>query len=237
MPPVSENPHLFRLIADALFTTGHYRDALDFYQPLKDNSEQPQVLLILQIGRCFLRDGCDQQAEECFLAAIGLDREDIEAQWELTQLYEKLGKTEKAFEYFSETLLLRNNQKPRRRPNAQKVGKTGDGKTAQQAEKQVTLEAKAEHLRKQYLVIQNERDGMRSGNTSSIHAWVEAARDLTDDFRSLRAFYPLDKYVKFLSSWGESHEHDEALDQDLAAMAERLTQGLFHLPDILNSTL
>jgi general transcription factor 3C polypeptide 3 (transcription factor C subunit 4) len=54
-----------------------------------------------------------------------------------------------------------------------------------------------------------------------------AARDLTDDFRSFKKFYPLDKYIKFLGySGGSRLEAETPLDQDLTAMAERLSRGL-----------
>jgi general transcription factor 3C polypeptide 3 (transcription factor C subunit 4) len=44
---------------------------------------------------------------------------------------------------------------------------------------------------------------------------------------SFKKFYPLDKYIKFLGySGGSRLEAETPLDQDLTAMAERLSRGL-----------
>jgi general transcription factor 3C polypeptide 3 (transcription factor C subunit 4) len=68
---------------------------------------------------------------------------------------------------------------------------------------------------------------MRSGDAASTEAWMDAARDLTDDFRGFKTFYPLDKYIRFLGYSGDSRIAAETpLDIDLTAMAERLSRGL-----------
>ena len=93
-------------------------------------------------------------------------------------------------------------------------------------QRQARITAKAIELKKAYQTMQDERDMMRAGDADSTEAWLEAARALTDDFRSCKAFYPWDKYVKFLGYHGETRFHAAtALDADVEAMADRLSKG------------
>jgi general transcription factor 3C polypeptide 3 (transcription factor C subunit 4) len=64
---------------------------------------------------------------------------------------------------------------------------------------------------------------------TTTRAWMDAAKDLVDAFRSFKDFYPWDQYLNFLgySSLFEEREvkvysHKRA---DLEAMAERLKQS------------
>jgi general transcription factor 3C polypeptide 3 (transcription factor C subunit 4) len=217
-----------------------YKDALDFYQPLRNLPAHIDGPLLVQMGRCFLHEEHDQQAEECFQDAVQLDGQDIDARMELARLYERLGKPEQAFGYVNEVMLLRKNQGPKipRKLSHRAESKTNGeassmatkepkSRPRQQVKKQSIQVSKAEHLQKQYIILRRECEAMRSGDAVSADAWMEAARDLTDDFRSFKPFFPLDKYIKFLGYSGDSRLQAETpLDLDLTAMAERLSQGL-----------
>ncbi len=220
-----------------------YKDALEFYQPLKNLPAHVDGPLLVQMGKCFLHEGYDQQAEECFQGAIQLDGQDIDARMELARLYERMGKPEQAFGYVNEVMLLRKNQGPKiprklskrtegrtvseKSPTSTREPKVRPNRPRQQAKKQVTQVSKAEHLQKQYFVLHKECEAMRSGDAISVDIWMDAAKDLTDDFRSFKIFFPLDKYIKFLGYSGNSRLQAETpLDLDLTAMAERLSHGL-----------
>ncbi|KAM7205098.1 hypothetical protein V8F33_001339 [Rhypophila sp. PSN 637] len=59
-------------------------------------------------------------------------------------------------------------------------------------------------------------------------AWMAAARDLVDDFRSYKEFYPWEKYIKYLGYGGnvQGQASLPARSFKLAAMAQRLQQTL-----------
>jgi general transcription factor 3C polypeptide 3 (transcription factor C subunit 4) len=100
---------------------------------------------------------------------------------------------------------------------------------ADPTEKQKEENARAEQLQGQYCTMLNEHEGMRSGNIRATADWMEAARDLTDDFRSFKLFYPWDKYIKFLGYSSGTRAHAETqLDSDLTDMAERLSRSELH---------
>ncbi len=93
--------------------------------------------------------------------------------------------------------------------------------------------SKAEELGNHYQTLREEHDYMRAGDMDATEAWLEAAAALTDDFRSCKAFYPWDKYVKFMGYSGESRFHAVTpLDADLTAMADRLSKGMYLGPVI-----
>lgn len=220
-----------------------FPDALDFYQPLKNIPEQIDGSLLVQMGKCFLDGGSDQLAEECFRGALELDRDDIDATMELARLYERMGKPEQALNYVSDVMFLRKNQdlktyrKPSKRTESRTIGEKSSTATKppkprpkrpkQQGVKQHTKAETAGSLKSQYSILREECEVMRRGDAASAEAWMDAARDLTDDFRGFKTFFPLDKYIKFLGYSSSSRAQAEtSLDLDLTAMAERLSKGL-----------
>jgi len=233
-------------VADHLFETSFVKEALEFYQDLKSLSEEIDGTLLVQIGKCFLHAQDNQQAEEYFQKAVQLDGDDIDARLELARMYERMGKPEQAFNHLNEVLLLRKRQDPKNSHwsfeeiEGIEAGDTEQTSIAikkqtnrryrprQQPQKRLTQASQAEHLQSQYFIMRKESEAMRSGDLASAGAWMDAARDLTDDFRGFKTFFPLDKYIKFLGYSGESRiEAETSLDLDLTAMAERLSRGLY----------
>jgi general transcription factor 3C polypeptide 3 (transcription factor C subunit 4) len=220
-----------------------FEDALHFYQPLRNMPDQVDGLLLVRMGKCFLHGKRDQQAEECFRVALEFDRDDIDACMELARLYERTGRPEQALDYVSDVMLLRKSQDPkiRHKPSRRTESRTSSEKSStitktpkprlkrpkQQGKKKHTKAETAERLQSQYFILREECEGMRIGDAASVDAWMDAARDLTDDFRGFKPFFPLDKYLKFLGySSDSSSQAGTSLDLDLTAMAERLSKGL-----------
>lgn len=89
---------------------------------------------------------------------------------------------------------------------------------------------RAEQLQFQYRTLRSEREEMLNGNREAARAWMMAARDLTDDFRSVRSFYPFEKYVRFIGYKVQESRAgaDVPLDDEATAMAERLSNRSFH---------
>ena len=78
----------------------------------------------------------------------------------------------------------------------------------------------------QYLILGRERDRMRAGVPEGNRLWIKAARILTNDFRSFRAFYPQDKSLKFSGySATEVRQASTPLRDDMRTMASQLSQG------------
>ncbi|CZT50506.1 related to transcription initiation factor TFIIIC [Rhynchosporium secalis] len=83
----------------------------------------------------------------------------------------------------------------------------------------------AQRLQKEFIVIERTRDRMRAGDIDATEEWIHAAEELTDDFRSFKAFYPWEKFVKF-EGYNQATlvEGYASLTEDLSAMAERLSR-------------
>ncbi|KAK3504725.1 hypothetical protein B0T13DRAFT_14442 [Neurospora crassa] len=94
--------------------------------------------------------------------------------------------------------------------------------------KQVDLE-RTKVATKNYEIVQELQErAFHSDDSEAIQNWTRAARDLVEDFRSFKEFYPWDKYVKYLGLGGTGGGGAAVPSRNLklAAMAERLRQGL-----------
>ena len=245
---VSKYSHLCRQVADELLAAGLNQEALVFYEPLKQISGQADdALLYVQMGKCFLNEEMNLPAEECLQTAIQLDQRHIEARMLLAMLYEKLNEQEQAFIYVNEVLSLRRSLT---HSISQKGNENGDyphngesfmpakgprssykpRRLADPNERLIEERARAEQLQTQYYTLRRVREHMRHGDERSTSAWMDAAKDLTDDFRGFKTFYPWDKYVRFLGYSGDVRLQAETpLDSDLTAMADRLSRSWFIL--------
>ena len=91
--------------------------------------------------------------------------------------------------------------------------------------------SRAEQLQIQYRILRGKREDMQEGNRQAARAWMTAARELTDDFRSVRSFYPYDKYVRFVGYRAQESAAgaEVPLDDEATLMAERLSKRLFSM--------
>ncbi|KUJ12679.1 RNA polymerase III transcription factor-like protein TFIIIC subunit Tfc4 [Mollisia scopiformis] len=244
--------YLFRQAADQLYRAGLHQAAMSFYQPLTRVPAVVDSPLLVQIGRCFLKVSDDLKAAESFKAAINLDAGDVDARMELARMYERTQQPEKAFDYVTEIIQVKKNLRPETKRQKQKVADMDKGVemgsdansaiVSRAASKEYTprsvhtsasriqkdeLIQTAELLQTQYQILKSEQNGMRTGDVTSSLLWRDAARALTDDFRSFKTFYPWDKYIRFLGYSGHVRlQAETSLDSDLTAMAERLSKNL-----------
>jgi general transcription factor 3C polypeptide 3 (transcription factor C subunit 4) len=240
-------PDLFRATADSLQDFDFHQRALTFYQALHRTREQNDPSLYLQMGKCYLAQKLNTQAEEFFQLAIQRDENNIEARVQLAKMYEDLNEQEQAFIYVSEIMKIRRTRDLEKR---QQLGAGGLGNnddfymstkirrktdyTPQRfvdpAERQRQESLRAERLQEQFTVMRLEQNGMRAGQEGPTLAWMEAAQDLIEEFRSFKTFYPWDKYVHFLGYPGAAQAQAQTgatpLDADLAAMADRLSHSI-----------
>lgn len=240
-----EYPHLFREVADDLVVAGELEKAIPYYAALQDRIEQDVADIPLQLGKCLLASGRDDQAEERFLQAVSIDDSSIEARIQLAKLCEKRNDQAEAFLYLNQIMELQKRNAPlppaakrRHRPlkaasqakmrtvalgtSASKTKRGTDDENRRQRE-----ELKSDFLRQQYDILRAEQNGMEAGHNSSVLAWMNAAKDLTDDFRSFRTFYPWDKYLRFMGFSSRQLPLTGAapLDNDIVSMAERLSSS------------
>ncbi|RKF80761.1 Transcription factor tau subunit sfc4 [Golovinomyces cichoracearum] len=234
-----EYSHLLRPIANHFRDADLHQEALRYYRPLANISEEIDAWLLIEIGKCHLYLGDDSEAEKYFASALQEDNDNIDARMELAKMFERLGRMEEAFNLVNQAMRLRRTKHSSGEgrlgdsgreiePKPKKVRKPKQANT-KTSKKSIYMDelTKAEHLKAQLQVFKQELDGMRSGNPKSLFPWMAAAKDLTDDFRGFKTFYPWDKFIKFIGYSGNSRILAETpLDSDLTAMAERLSRGL-----------
>jgi len=86
-----------------------------------------------------------------------------------------------------------------------------------------------EEASKNYQIMMELKDKVVAGSDEqTLATWMKAARELVDDFRSSKSFYPWEKYIKYLGYGGnvQGQASLPARQMRLAAMAERLQQNL-----------
>lgn len=81
--------------------------AIKYYELLREASEEPDAAVLLGLGRCYFSNGEHATAEECFLAAIDADEDNIDARIELANMYEKAREEEEALILAAEAMALR----------------------------------------------------------------------------------------------------------------------------------
>lgn len=196
------------------------------------------------MGKCYLNENRNREAEESFQQAITLDQDNIDARVQLAKLYEALNEQEQAFIYVNEIMNLRRLQNSRKKQQkSQDITQDNDTlmptvtrtksyykpkRLINVEERQRQEQAASDRLQEQYSVMRLERDAMRAGDEKATLAWMEAAADLIDDFRGFKTFYPWDKYVRFLGytvgpARGQPQTGATPLDADLVEMANRIS--------------
>ncbi len=242
---VLDYPDLFRECGDGLLGAGLYDQALEFYLALTSTDYQLDASLHLQIGKCQLRQNQMSEAKASFLTSIQLDDANVEARVQLAKLHEILNEKEEAFVYLNEVMKLKRAENRQHDNYRRGEVDSPTGHTFMPArttprpnyttsrlmskEEQAREEVlKNERVQELYKIMCLEQDGMRSGDYDCSRRWMEAAGTVIDDFRSVKDFYPWDKYVHFLgysrpTGPGQSSAGTELLDDELVHMATRLT--------------
>lgn len=249
-------PDCLKDIANTLLEGENAERALEYigiYRQIADVSGDIAVdadLLVTQ-GRCHIILGDKAAAEECFIAAIEDEQDHIEARVQLANMYEGEEVQEGREEAFllvrqALNLELRADGKPRRRrgpygprkPRAKKDGQTPRKSNYMprrllnaEKRKQQELELQAVAT-KNYQLVEEAKARLDAGDEDARPTWMAAAKDLLDDFRSFKEFYPWDKYIRYLG-YGETADSTNtatpARNTKLAAMAARLQSHL--VPD------
>lgn len=256
---IAEFPSVAYDLAEELMRSGVTDVATKILEVLRESLEVPDSATLLQLGRCYILTGEQPKAEECFLAAIDVDENSIDARIELANIYEKAKEGEEALILAAEAMALQDAQHQqaghgrldntsrltthqeelRRRPSHNDQGATHSGLNKQSRvprryrPKRLagadTLrqdeQARAIKLSKQYDIVRDLKLRISKGQTNLTGEWMNASRDLVDDFRSLKRFYSWDKYLHFLRKKPAfTPITSKAPESELSQMYERLTR-------------
>ncbi|KAI9678836.1 MAG: transcription factor TFIIIC subunit tfc4 [Caeruleum heppii] len=245
-------PDLFREAADALQETDHHYEALKFYEPLQQLDDYTDLQYYFRLANSYRACGNTSQAEQCYKTVVENDETNLDARAQLAQLYDQLGRLEEAFAYASEVLLLtrqaeeaQKNTKRRKDAGGAPVTSTflplnqaAPHKRRQKnpnsltaSERQEQDKAQAEVTYVQYARLQDLRERMQYQDDAATMDWMETAAALIMDFRSVKTFFPFDKYIRFLG-WSpeakkramKASKHDDLTAME--AMAGRLHAAL-----------
>jgi general transcription factor 3C polypeptide 3 (transcription factor C subunit 4) len=238
--------------ADSLVDAGLFQNALSIYISIKQVPELATAYIHIKMAKCFQGLGVGFKAEECLQTAIQVDEDDVDARMELAKMYEDLGQKEQAFILVNEAIQkkrdmhavpptpYKNRKRGRPRVNnkrnldtthsivATKHRRAGTYKprTLADPEERVKEEiARAKQLDNHYSILLDERGGMRNGDKMSTEKWIDAARDLTNDFRACNAFYDGVVILKFLGYTGIGSQPKVPIDPELTEIADRLSKS------------
>lgn len=220
-----DTPFVIKDLANELFEARRITTALEFYDLYRRLTGELDAEILVQQGKCHLEMEDQATAEECFIAAIEIDDDNIEARYELAQMYETNQEQEEAFLLVNEALQLERDQKRDARNNGEEDGdeqtKTRQKRVRQKvlrdraarpkrarrvyirrmankAQREKYEESVTNNFKEKYQRVLDLREQVKSGNKDAEEEWMTAAQDLVDDFRSFKEFYPWDKYLNFM---------------------------------------
>lgn len=103
---LEDSPHIIKELADQLFVNRRITDALEFYDFYEQVTGELDSDLLVQKGKCHLQMEDQQAAEDYFIKAIEADDDNIDARYELAQMYEAHQEEEEAFLLVNEAIQL-----------------------------------------------------------------------------------------------------------------------------------
>ncbi|EJT72679.1 hypothetical protein GGTG_09538 [Gaeumannomyces tritici R3-111a-1] len=222
-------PAVAKEIADELCENNNPQLALAYYDMYRELAEPPlDAGYFVSRAKCHLQLSDGPAAEDCFISALEVDEDNIDARYELAKMYEEAHERDEAFRLVGEALSLEAGhseqsydthrfildrgklvQKPRkyRHGLTRSTGRgkyrprrLGDKSTRRRFEEEVAarLREKFELCRRLKAEMAAAGDDGDDGGSGMMAEWMGAAKELVDDFRSFRDFYSWEKYVSSL---------------------------------------
>lgn len=105
-----EFPFISYDLASELAKYDQPQRAIRYLELLRAATEEPDAVLLVLLGRCYLATGLQSTAEECFHAAIDAEEYNIDARIELANMYEKAREDEEALILAAEAMALKEAQ-------------------------------------------------------------------------------------------------------------------------------
>ena len=107
---IADFPFVAHDLATALALNDRPSEAVVFLEALRASSAEEDATILLELGRCYVILNEQPAAEECLLAAIEADRDNIDARIELANIYENAKEDEEALILAAEAMALRGAQ-------------------------------------------------------------------------------------------------------------------------------
>ncbi|KAL2868802.1 tetratricopeptide repeat protein [Aspergillus lucknowensis] len=240
---------LFREVADALKEAELLEEALRFYTPIQNTSEYADVSFFMAMGDCCRLLNKVEDAENCYLTVSEYDPRNIESRVRLAKLYESIGMTEQALKYVNDAVLLgrQETRTNRRRKDTRleelaREFRTVDisadaGLAAVLGNKSgVAGESeRTENMQFLYSKLLQLEPKLQAGDQGATEDWLDIADALLREFRSNRAFYPLQRNVVFLGYNNKSGKR--TLLDEMQEMASRLQESLGNTEEPFHTTV
>lgn len=229
-----------------------YEEALRFYKPIQ-HTEYADVSFFMAMGDCCRAMNNLEEAENCYLTVAEHDAGNIESRVQLAKLYENIGMSEQALKYVNDAVLLgrQEGRRNRRRKDTRleelaKEFRTGDlaaspGPSDQPPEASAASPSailastgeseRTENIQFLFKKLLQLDPKVQAGDIEATEDWLDITDALLREFRSNRAFYPLQRTAVFLGynkKGGKS-----ALMDEMQEMASRLQDTLGALATIL----
>lgn len=228
---------------------GLYSEALRFYKPLQMTEDYADINFFLAMGECAFACSDLSLAESCFLTVAENDSANLQSRVNLAKLYESLGDRKQALYYVNQAVILgreirgQNRRKRKDRRIAQLAKEfRGDshvstrllprqlaGEISQTETSQDTDADRPQQVQYLYSKMNELRSKMRDGDSDATEDWLDIADALLHDFRSNRAFYPIQKSHVFLGySRGEQRgtQKEGMVLDEVEEVAGRLQEWL-----------
>ncbi|KAK8117630.1 RNA polymerase III transcription factor tfiiic [Apiospora kogelbergensis] len=207
---------IFAEIAAELYKHQHYARALRFYEPLRHQEGYLDAAQLYQVGKCYLEAGSNREAEDCFAAALDAEESSVDtrisARYELAKMYEAARQGEEAYILVNEAmelekgrdedLLLHDRPFPDARRNPAPVLAPEHHIDAESEYSPSTRIESARRMPDRHTWPGNgilcARQTTKAGNSNSeapADEWMEAAKELIEDFCSFKAFFPWERYL------------------------------------------
>ncbi|KAL4785315.1 hypothetical protein BJX76DRAFT_183170 [Aspergillus varians] len=244
---------LFREAADGLKEAELFDEALRFYRPIQ-HTEHADVSFFMAMGDCCRILGKLEDAENCYLTVSEHDAKNIESRVQLAKLYEGIGMTEQALKYVNDAVLLgrQETRGHRRRKDTRLEELAKEFKSVDLAAEPGTLEQPSDlpvtagptgegdpdrtgNIQFLYSKLLELEPNLQAGDAEATEDWLDIADALLREFRSNRAFYPLQRSMVFLGYVGKTGEN--TLMDEMQEMAARLQESLGTTEEPLQSTI
>ncbi|KAL4806915.1 hypothetical protein BDV18DRAFT_121499 [Aspergillus unguis] len=228
---------LFREAADALKEAEMFEDALRFYKPIQQ-TEYADVSFFMAMGDCCRFMNELEDAENCYLTVAEYDAGNIESRVQLAKLYESIGMSEQALKYVNDAVLLgrqetriNRRRKDTRLEELAREFKSVDLAAEPESDQSSTAilgskgeTEKTENIQFLFKKLQQLESKLQEGDADATEDWLDIADALLREFRSNRAFYPVQRTAAFLGYANKSGKN--ALMAEMQEMASRLQEAL-----------
>ena len=212
-------PDLFKDTGDALQSTGFFREALRFYEPIQQVDSLSADFCYSGMASCYRGLGMFDQAEQCYRVLIESDETDIEALQAVIKMYHEARLPHRAIPFIKELHVRRpggHELEPERRVPAadEPINSIDDDEwipeffqpdppkkpeyRRRRPYKRLTIvTAQQEDLSNQFHGLHQLEAQLASGDKAARIQWIEAAAPLIERFRSVKLLFPDDRTNRF----------------------------------------